>query len=390
MSDPRATVRPMAAATPCNVCGDPCLNGFAVCQRTRECRRVYAQRRRAVPAVAAAQRDTNRRSYAANRSSNLARQAERRAALRVDRRKPCEVCGRLSLSLLGVCQETPRCRTEYNRRFRAVNRESLREYKRADRVANLERERERDRRRYASNPARREYQRRVRQAEDPKEVAERNRRYYEANRETLLEYARAYLRRPDRPCRYAAGGCTEDALPGSRSCRKHRVADGRRHKLARRARLAARQGMICPWCDRALPQDLAGTQVDHIIPVSRGGADDAWNLQLLHGRCNRAKGAKLTPAAVALALAHALSLLVAIPAWPARKGAGVLGSVRSPHNCEAVTGRSCLMAHSFSADCSLTARSYCTSSRYWLPYLRYCQCPLPGLDFCTSGAAVLY
>jgi hypothetical protein len=49
MSDPRATVRPMAAATPCNVCGDPCLNGFAVCQRTRECRRVYAQRRRAIP-----------------------------------------------------------------------------------------------------------------------------------------------------------------------------------------------------------------------------------------------------------------------------------------------------------------------------------------------------
>jgi 5-methylcytosine-specific restriction endonuclease McrA len=308
MSDPRATVRPMAAATPCNVCGDPCLNGFAVCQRTRECRRVYAQRRRAVPAVAAAQRDSNRRSYAANRSSNLARQAERRAARRIDRRKPCEVCGRLSLSLLGVCQETPRCRTEYNRKFRAANRESLREYKRADRVANLERERERDRRRYVSNPARREYQRRVRQAEDPKAVAERNRRYYEANRETLLEYARAYLRRPDRPCRYAAGGCTEGALPGSRSCRKHRVADGRRHKLARRARLAARQGMICPWCDRALPQDLAGTQVDHIIPVSRGGADDAWNLQLLHGRCNRAKGAKLTPAAVALALAHGIEL----------------------------------------------------------------------------------
>lgn len=299
----------MAAATPCSVCGDPCLSGFAVCQRTRECRRVYAQRRRAIPAVAVAQRDSNRRSYAANRSSNLARQAERRAARRVDRRKPCEVCGRLSLSRLGVCQETPRCRTEYNRRFRAANRESLREYKRADRAANLERERERDRRRYASNPVRREYQRRVRQAEDPKAVAERNRRYYEANRETLLEYARAYLRRSDRPCRYAAGGCTEDALPGSRSCRKHRAADGRRHNLARRARLATRQGMICPWCNRALPQDLAGTQVDHIIPVSRGGADDAWNLQLLHGRCNRAKGPKLTPAAVALALAHGTELV---------------------------------------------------------------------------------
>jgi 5-methylcytosine-specific restriction endonuclease McrA len=67
--------------------------------------------------------------------------------------------------------------------------------------------------------------------------------------------------------------------------------------------------MICPWCNRALPQDLAGTQVDHIIPVSRGGADDAWNLQLLYGRCNRAKGSELTPAAVALALAHGTELV---------------------------------------------------------------------------------
>src|SRR3954470_8096694 len=34
----------------------------------------------------------------------------------------------------------------------------------------------------------------------------------------------------------------------------------------------------------------------------------------------------------------ALSLLVAIPAWPSRRALRVLGSVRSPRNSEAVTG----------------------------------------------------
>jgi HNH endonuclease len=86
--------------------------------------------------------------------------------------------------------------------------------------------------------------------------------------------------------------------------------------------------MICPWCDRALPQGLAGTQVDHIIPVSRGGADDAWNLQLLHGRCNRVKGSKLTPAAAALALAHGIEL--------AHGDSGSVGAqgAESPRKCQ--------------------------------------------------------
>src|SRR4051812_26190980 len=181
--------------SPCEVCGGSCRNAFAVCQRTPGCRRVYAQRRRAVPAVSAAQREANRRSYAVNRERILTRQAERRAARKADKRRPCEVCGRLSVSLLDVCQETAACRTEYNRRFRAANRESLRRYKRAARAANLERERQRDRERYAGNRAARlELGRRIRAA-NPEAVRRRNREYYEANREALLEQARAYLRR---------------------------------------------------------------------------------------------------------------------------------------------------------------------------------------------------
>lgn len=36
--------------------------------------------------------------------------------------------------------------------------------------------------------------------------------------------------------------------------------------------------------------------VDHVTPLSRGGADDATNLQLVHYGCNQAKGSSAHPA----------------------------------------------------------------------------------------------
>lgn len=49
-----------------------------------------------------------------------------------------------------------------------------------------------------------------------------------------------------------------------------------------------RDGHICAACG-----SINDLQIDHIIPVSRGGSDDMSNLQILCGPCNRSKGAKL-------------------------------------------------------------------------------------------------
>jgi hypothetical protein len=76
----------------------------------------------------------------------------------------------------------------------------------------------------------------------------------------------------------------------------------------RRERLASAQGGICPWCSLPLPDDLAGTEVDHIIPRVRGGPNVAWNWQLVHWRCNRAKRFMLTDRALALAAEHGITL----------------------------------------------------------------------------------
>ena len=49
-------------------------------------------------------------------------------------------------------------------------------------------------------------------------------------------------------------------------------------------------GIVCKRCGREFPIDIM--QVDHIIPVSKGGTDRPTNLQLLCPTCNLRKGAK--------------------------------------------------------------------------------------------------
>lgn len=63
--------------------------------------------------------------------------------------------------------------------------------------------------------------------------------------------------------------------------------------------LAERDGPQCKGCGievdfTAVKPDPFSPSVDHIIPWSRGGANEADNLQLMHLRCNVVKGVRLT------------------------------------------------------------------------------------------------
>jgi hypothetical protein len=72
--------------------------------------------------------------------------------------------------------------------------------------------------------------------------------------------------------------------------------------------LVERQAWSCPWCGDSLPDSPPGTAVDHIIPRVYGGPDRRWNLQLLHGPCNSAKGSTITAEALELADAHGVTI----------------------------------------------------------------------------------
>ena len=57
-----------------------------------------------------------------------------------------------------------------------------------------------------------------------------------------------------------------------------------------RAAVLVRDGGRCRRCRRSIKLEM-----DHIIPVSKGGKTEEFNLQILCRRCNRAKSRKLTP-----------------------------------------------------------------------------------------------
>lgn len=55
--------------------------------------------------------------------------------------------------------------------------------------------------------------------------------------------------------------------------------------------LVTQQHGVCPLCHKLMLRSHA-LEVDHIVPVSKGGAlADPGNMQAVHMECNRAKGA---------------------------------------------------------------------------------------------------
>jgi len=64
-------------------------------------------------------------------------------------------------------------------------------------------------------------------------------------------------------------------------------------ELRRRVELAEHQGWMCAWCEQPLLSSDIGsgqTDVDHVIPIIRGGPRRQWNRELLHSKCKPGEG----------------------------------------------------------------------------------------------------
>jgi 5-methylcytosine-specific restriction endonuclease McrA len=119
----------------------------------------------------------------------------------------------------------------------------------------------------------------ARRAETPGYNTASNRRWQHANVEKMRAYRKAWrTRNPEKVSAYC-----------------------RRAKYRRRARIKASEHVRydydaivygathCGICGEAYAVDDLRS-LDHIIPVSRGGADAPWNVQSAHLRCNQIKG----------------------------------------------------------------------------------------------------
>lgn len=65
-----------------------------------------------------------------------------------------------------------------------------------------------------------------------------------------------------------------------------------------RTQIALRDGYSCGICSSAVDMSLRhphplSASIDHVIPLSRGGADAPSNVQLAHFVCNVSKGARM-------------------------------------------------------------------------------------------------
>lgn len=181
------------------------------------------------------------------------------------------------------------CEREQKRKRRAANPAWFQEYY----AGNAERKRRQSRERRAANPDRLRERAREYYAANRERRCELQRKYYAANARKAREYAAAYRAanpakiRENNAAYYAANPEKFAAYGGNRCARI--IEAGGTHTATDLKRIFKQQRGKCALCKCKLGADR---EVDHIIPISRGGDNGPGNLQWLCRPCNRSKSNK--------------------------------------------------------------------------------------------------
>ena len=133
------------------------------------------------------------------------------------------------------------------------------------------------------------YRRHKRQGEDPcEDCIQALHAYQESER-------RKKGQKPFRPAVCGTlGGYGRHARNGEEpcdDCKEAKSADSRERKKPHRYWKALWLGQfgVCPLCGHPIPYESSEVHVDHIVPASKGGANDIANLQTTHKKCNLVK-----------------------------------------------------------------------------------------------------
>lgn len=182
------------------------------------------------------------------------------------------------------------CELEQKRKRRADHPEWFREYY----TANAERKNLQRRQRHTDKPERLREWAREYYASHRERRCEHSRKHYAANAKKAREYAAAYRAanpekiRENNAAYYAANPDKFSAYGANRRARI--IQAGGTHTQADLKQIYERQHGKCVLCKCSLAK--AKAEVDHIVPLSRGGHNGPSNLQYLCRSCNRAKRAK--------------------------------------------------------------------------------------------------
>lgn len=168
-----------------------------------------------------------------------------------------------------VCPDCQRAQTEASRKSHEANRERNNERSRQYHYRNREKE---NRRRNALYYEKKE------------EFLRKARLYYDENSHKVRSRTSEYKR--ERPGQYRMYNL------------KRQGAAQRSHVRWTKSEVAERWGTTCYLCGHEVDRDVGqgypeSPEIDHVVPLSRGGADEISNLRWTHARCNRWKGSRM-------------------------------------------------------------------------------------------------
>lgn len=180
------------------------------------------------------------------------------------------------------------CRCADSRERYLADPERAKRLSRAWERENPERTAERVRRWRAANPEKQaEYERRWREKNRAK-VSAYQRAYYAAHRERLLRLHRMW-----REANWELARASEDAWAAANRVKRREYQHRRRAAVKRSAVILSDLLEVlveqpCAYCGAT-----EHIEIDHVVPLSRGGTHTPENLAPACGSCNRSKGAKL-------------------------------------------------------------------------------------------------
>lgn len=137
--------------------------------------------------------------------------------------------------------------------------------------------------------------------------AAHRRRYYALPKEERVAKKYTHVPKSSVPCEACSAPVVKRGDENRRFCAMCRRGKGHIARALRygvpiepvnRARVFARDGWVCQICQRPVNKGLSwphteSASLDHIVPLSRGGAHSEANARLAHLGCNVGKGATI-------------------------------------------------------------------------------------------------